>query len=60
VAGADIADDRKGCLDLLDAPNELDTAAIALVRHQQAIDTTTPASACSARSPARSQSSSEG
>ena len=54
--------DRLGrsLIDLLDTLNELDAAAVALVLHQQAIDTTTPAGRMFSRSRAHSQSSSGG
>ena len=52
--------DRLGrsLLDLLDTLSELEAVGVALVLHQQAIDTTTPAGGCSSRLPARSRSSS--
>jgi hypothetical protein len=58
--GADIADHRKGCLDLRDALNGLDTAAVALVMQKQAIAQQRRPGASSSRPPARSQNSSEG
>ena len=47
----------RSLIDLLDTLNELDAAAVALVLHQQTIDTTTLPGACSSKSRAHSLNS---